>query len=79
MSYWKRFDIKDAVDIIGEAWEKVNNSNSMMSNAWKSLLFPACDLTNITNDDNLKAYNLETLQLVHELGFGNVNTTKLFD
>ena len=25
-SYWKRFDIKDAVDIIGETWEKVNNS-----------------------------------------------------
>lgn len=69
-SYWKRFDIKDAVDIIGKAWEMVNNLT--ISNAWKPLLLPTCDITDVTNEDNLKAYNLETLQLMHQIGFRNV-------
>ena len=70
-SYWQKFNIKDAVDIIGEAWENV--SHSTMTNAWKPLLIPACDSVENANVDSLSAYNnLKTLQLMHEVGLNDV-------
>ena len=69
-SYWQKFNIKDAVDIIGEAWQNV--SNSTMTNAWKPLLIPACDSVENANADSLSACNLKTLQLMHEVGLNDV-------
>lgn len=68
-SYCKEFNIKNALHAIDAAWSEI--SSSTMQNAWKRLL-PYSVLNDNGIDDSLEICNSETVDLMHQAGFENI-------
>ena len=69
-SYWKKFNMKMAEDLLSDSWRSI--SQSTMNTCWKKV-WPECVVSQDICINTFEACDRESLQLIHKAGFHNVS------
>lgn len=75
-TFWKNYNIKDAVENISESWKELKSTT--MNHVWKKI-WPECIKTTDAEVNFLPEVRQNILDLAHDLGFEDLNESDVLD